>query len=159
MTQLYGEAIPRLYSGDVPKGWKFTGSMNLAYVDMLKNADPGDQYYTYGQRLHQHKQTERARDMLKECIESGVQSNRIVLGVWDKDADLEQENPPCLQFMQLKLMEDNLVGARTLFRSHYFVNADFANYGAIIRYLTDEIVEPAGGELSELINVSTSAVR
>jgi Thymidylate synthase len=131
--------------------------MNQAYINMLKDPDPGDQYYSYGQRLHQFNQTERLRDALKECIETGVQSNRLVVQIWDKEHDLEQPNPPCFQFLQCRLREENLVGAVTLFRSHCFVNADFANYGAIIKYLIDEVVEPAGGELSELINVSTSA--
>jgi len=96
---------------------------------------------------------------LKDCIDTGVQSNRLVVGIWDKEFDLENKNPPCFQFLQVKLVEPafSLVGASTSFRSHCLVNADFANYRAIIKYLVDEVVEPACGELSELINVSTSA--
>lgn len=157
VTQLYGDALSRLYNGDLPDGWRFSSACNQEYVESLKDPDRGDQYYTYGFRFHEAGQAERMRHELAMSIETGVQSNRIVGIIWDKFQDLEQESPPCWQWAQFRKMEDNLVSARTLFRSHCFVNGDFANYGALIRLFVDEIIEPAGGELSELINVSTSA--
>lgn len=157
VTQLYGDALERLYNGDLPKGWKFSNLCNQEYVDSLKNPDKGDQYYTYGFRFHEAFQPERIRLELKKSIKTGVQSNRIVAMIWDKYHDLEKQAPPCWQWAQFRLMEENLISTRTLFRSHCFVNGDFANYGALVRLFRDEIIEPAGGELSELINVSTSA--
>lgn len=157
VTQLYGEALERLYNGELPNGWRFSQACNQDYVESLKDPDKGDQYYTYGFRAHEADQIGRMRRELAMSIETGVQTNRIVGVIWDKYNDLEQEDPPCWQWIQTRLMEDNLVSARTLFRSHCFVNGDFANYGALIRLIVDEIVKPAGGELSELINVSTSA--
>jgi hypothetical protein len=156
VVQLYGEALGRLYRGDVPKGWVFRGSMNQAYVDALKNPDKGDQYYTYGERLHANNNIPEIVEALSDSIENGVQTNRIVGVIWKSD-DIYAEDPPCLNWFQLRKMEENLVSLRTLFRSHCYVNADFANFGALIRVFTDEIIEPAGGVLSELINVSTSA--
>lgn len=157
VTQLYGEAIPRLYNGKLPEGWVFSDLCNRDYVNNFGNPDKGDQYYTYGYRFHEAFQAERMRDELAKSIETGVQSNRIVGVIWDKWEDLEQEAPPCWNWCQLRKMEDNLVSLRTLFRSHCFVNGDWANYCGLTRLFIDEVIEPAGGEMSELINVSTSA--
>jgi thymidylate synthase len=156
VTQIYGNALTRLYNGDVPKGWKFCGAMAKEYNGTLMNCDKGDQYYTYGQRLKENNCLPAIIEGLSDSIETGVQSNRIVGTIWHWK-DIFVEDPPCFQFFQVRLMEENLVSLRTLFRSHCFVNADFANYGALIRFFIDEVIHPAGGELSELINVSTSA--
>lgn len=159
VMQFYGKALDRLYAGDVPKGWRYKGKAVTDYANMLRNPDPGDQPYTYGQRLHDwegRNQLRNVRDYLKASIKTGVQTNRIV-GVILHPDDIYLEDPPCFNWYQVRLMEDNLVSLRTIFRSHAYVDASFANYCGIVKVFTDEVIKPAGGVLSEYINVSTSA--
>jgi len=174
VAQLYGKALDRLYRGDVPKGWLFRGAANRAYINTLKCADKGDQPYTYGQRLQLYPvwngefekpladevayidQFERARELLRKDIETGIQSNRNCGILWNP-LDTFLKSPPCFQWYQVKKSNENNVSLRTLFRSHAYDNACFANWGAIIKAFVDEVIEPAGGVLEELICVSTSA--
>lgn len=172
MMQVYGKALDDLYEGKLPKGWKFGAAANKVYVDMLKNPDKGEQPYTYGERLHHipewsgftdddvaycgyMNQIESVRDELKFMIQEGIQSNRICLVIWiPSDASLD--NPPCFQWGQVRTSESNKVSLRILFRSNDAGNAVFANMGAITRVFVDEVIEPAGGELEELIWVAVS---
>ncbi len=166
VVQLYGKALNDLYEGKLPKGWKFGEAANKVYVEMLKDPEKGEQPYTYGQRLHKYpdhpygehtfNQIDSVTGNLRHSIQNKIQTNRIVGILWHP-YDLTREDPPCFNWFQLRLTEKNKVSLRTLFRSRDFGNASFANWGAIIRCFVDEVINPAGGELEELICVSTSA--
>jgi thymidylate synthase len=179
VIQLYGKALTDLYAGKLPKGWKFGEAANKVYIEMLKDPDKGDQPYTYGERLHRYEavsriscleddgtysyafqrelvnQIENLREALKKSIETGIQTNRIVFVIWNP-LDIKMQDPDCFNWGQLRVSDGNKVSLRVLFRSHDYGNACFANWGAIIRCFIDEVIEPAGGELEELICVSAS---
>ena len=144
---------------------------------MLKDSDRGEQPYTYGQRLKnipvwdgtkypvndewiadciELNQLNSTKDALEDSITEGIQSNRICGVIWIP-TDIMLSSPPCFNWFQLRLTEKNKVSLRVLFRSHDYGNANFANFGAIIRAFQDEVISPAGGILEELICVSTSA--
>lgn len=177
VIQIYGKALKDLYEGRLPKKWMFGAASNQAYIIMLSDPDPGDQPYTYGQRLKHIpvwdgakysvrgtwiadccylNQLETARNALKISIEEGIQSNRICGVLWIP-TDIALDSPPCFQWFQVRVTEKNKVSLRILFRSHDYGNAEMANFGAIIKVFTDEVLAPAGAELEELICVSTSA--
>jgi len=168
VIQLYGKALDDLYTGKLPKGWKFGEAANKIYIEMLKNPDKGEQPYTYGQRLHKypadyHFDGINTYDQIRSCmvvlrrsIRENIQTNRICGVIWNPD-DINLKDPPCFNWFQLRLSECNKVSLRVLFRSHDYGNANFANFGAIIRCFVDEVIGPAGGVLEELICVSTSA--
>lgn len=163
VIQLYGQALKDLYAGKLPKGWLFGESANKIYIEMLKNPDPGEQPYTYGQRLHDYpldeisgvNQMVTTTNSLYEAIETGIQTNRIVGIIWHV-TDHMLNDPPCLQWFQLRLSEKNKVSLRILFRSNDATNAVFANMGAVIRVFVDEVITPAGGILEEVIWTATS---
>lgn len=100
-------------------------------------------------------QMETVREALKKSIETGIQTNRIVFVIWNP-LDIKMQDPDCFNWGQLRVSDGNKVSLRVLFRSHDYGNACFANWGAIIRCFVDEVIEPAGGELEELICVSAS---
>ena len=177
IVQLYGKALKDLYEGRLPKGWKFGEAANKVYIEMLKDSDRGEQPYTYGQRLKnipvwdgtkypvndewiadciELNQLNSTKDALEDSITEGIQSNRICGVIWIP-TDIMLSSPPCFNWFQLRLTEKNKVSIRVLFRSHDYGNANFANFGAIIRAFQDEVISPAGGILEELICVSTSA--
>jgi len=164
VVQLYGKALDDLYEGKLPKGWKFGEAANKIYIEMLKNPDKGEQPYTYGERLHNYPvidfesvdQTVTLTNALFDAIEHNIQTNRLVGVIWNP-VDLMLKDPPCFNWFQLRTSEGNKVSLRVLFRSHDYGNANFANFGAIIRCFVDEVIEPAGGVLEELICVSASA--
>jgi len=180
VVQLYGNALERLYNGDVPNGWMFRGSANKVYIDMLKDPERGDQPYTYGERLHRYlaaksigcfeddgtvsrsytevrvNQLENAKERLREDIRTGIQSNRNCGVIWNP-LDIFLNSPACFQWYQVRKSDKNNVSLRVLFRSHAYDNANFANWGAILRVFIDEVITPAGGVLEELICVSVSA--
>lgn len=169
VVQLYGEALERLYNGDVPKGWMFRGDANKDYIEMLKDFDKGEQPYTYGQRIGDYpiyqanvtsvfniNQYETCREKLKLSIESGIQSNSIVGILWHPE-DIKLKDPPCFNSFQLRVSDGNKVSLRVNFRSHDYGHGCFANWGAIIRAFRDLVIDPAGGELEELICESKSA--
>ena len=160
VVQIYGEALEKLYNGEVPKGWMFRGEANKDYIEMLKDFDRGEQPYTYGQRLGDWEgylnQFETCKGKLKKCIESGVQSNSIVAVLWHPE-DIKLKDPPCFNHVQLRVSEGNKVSLRVTFRSHDYGNGCFANWGAIIRAFRDLVIDPAGGVLEELICDSKSA--
>lgn len=162
VVQLYGNALERLYNGDVPKGWLFRGKANKAYILMIKSSDDvadddtEGQPYNYRQRAKHKDQFKQAREALKKSIETGIQTNRICGVIW-WPGDLDLKSPPCWQWWQLRKSDKNNVSLRILFRSHAYDNANFANWGAIIKAFVDEVITPAGGILEELICVSVSA--
>lgn len=170
VIQIYGKALQDLYEGKLPKGWKFGEAANKVYIEMLKNPDKGDQPYTYGERLHSYyvsvsdsfsrhhvcvNQVENIKEALKESIETGIQSNRIVFVIWNP-LDIKMENPDCFNWGQLRVSEGNKVSIRIVFRSNDAGNAVFANMGAVIRVFVDEAINPAGGELEEVIWTAAS---
>jgi len=164
VVQVYGKALKRLYNGDVPEGWLFRGAANREYVNMLKDPLRGEQPYTYGQRLHLYPlgdglyidQLENARARFKEDLESGIQNNRNCGVIWNPK-DIKLKSPACFQWYQLRKSEKNKASLRLLFRSHAYDNGVFPNLGAIIKVFTDEVIEPEGGILEEVILVSVSA--
>lgn len=162
IVQLYDEAITRLYNGDVPNGWMFRGAAQLKYLVMIKSSDDIDdedtegQPYNYRQRAKHENQFKDAVGALAESIETGIQSNRICGVIW-WPGDLKLQSPPCWQWWQVRKLDKNNVSARILFRSHAYDNAEFSNWGAILKALIDEVITPAGGVLKELICVSASA--
>jgi len=162
VVQLYGNAIVRLYKGDVPNGWLFRGTAQKVYLFMIKSSDnisdddTEGQPYNYRQRAKHKNQFKDAVEALRESIETGIQSNRICGVIW-WPGDLKLKSPPCWQWWQARKSDKNNVSLRILFRSHAYDNACFANWGAIIKAFVDEVIEPAGGVLEELICVSTSA--
>jgi len=100
-------------------------------------------------------QVENVRDALKESIETGIQSNRIVFTIWNP-LDIKMQNPDCFNWGQLRVSDGNKVSIRIVFRSNDAGNAVFANMGAVIRVFVDEAITPAGGELEEVIWTATS---
>jgi thymidylate synthase len=166
IVQLHGKALKDLYDGKLPKGWRFGEASQKIYIKMLKDPDPGEQPYTYGERLNAYPadpigeyvfdQMYVSRGLLRDAIEDGVQSNRIVGILWHP-YDTSLKDPPCFNWFQLRLSEGNKISLRVLFRSHDYGNACFANWGAIIRCFVDEVIKPACCELEELICVSASA--
>lgn len=170
VVQVYGKALQDLYEGQLPKGWKFGEAAQKIYIEMLKDPDKGDQPYTYGERLHVYRvsvsdsytryhiiinQIETVREALKESIKTGIQSNRICGVLWNP-TDIKLKDPPCFQWFQIRLSEKNKISLRILFRSNDAGNAVFANMGAVIRCFEDEVIQPTGGELEEVIWVATS---
>jgi thymidylate synthase len=105
--------------------------------------------------IFEQNQMWEAHDQLKYYIKAGLQSNQICGVIWIP-SDRHLEHPPCFNWFQLRLSDGNKVSLRILFRSHDYGNACFANWGAIIRCFVDEVIEPAGGDLEELICVSAS---
>lgn len=158
VVQAYAGALNQLYNGETPDGWMFGGESNQVYIEMLKNPDPGEQDYTYGQYLHNQNgvnQIVNVREALKEAIETEIQSNRIAGNIWTPES-IKLKDPPCFVFFQLRTSEKNKVSLRVVFRSHDYGNGNFANFGAIIRCFVDEVITPVGGELEELFCVSLS---
>lgn len=168
--QIYGKALQRMYNGDTPKGWKFRNQANSDYVKMLFCSDKGDQPYTYGERLHSQwtsisdsvarhhieiNQLEVHREMLRESIETGIQSNRI-WGDIGKPTDLRLKDPACLRGWQLRTSERNKVSARFVMRSGDAGNAVFSNFDSFVRVFVDEVITPAGGILEEVLLVCLS---
>lgn len=100
-------------------------------------------------------QLENARLMLREDLKSGIQSNRNCGIIWNP-LDIKQNSPPCFQWYQARKSEGNRVSLRILFRSNDAGNAVFANMGAVIRVFVDEVIEPEGAELEELIWIAVS---
>lgn len=162
IVQIYGSAITRLYNGEVPKGWLFRGQAALEYNVMIKSSDNVDdadtdgQPYNYRQRAKHKDQFKDAREALRESILTGIQTNRICGVIW-WPGDLKLKSPPCWQWWQARKLDNNNVSLRILFRSHAYDNAEFSNWGAILKVFIDEVVTPAGGVLEELICVSASA--
>jgi len=179
VIQLYGKALDDLYTGKLPKGWKFGEAANKVYIEMLKDPERGEQPYTYGERLHyqvtsistemkdkngtpflewhniQINQLHCHKEMLQKSIESGIQSNRI-WGDIGKPTDLELKDPPCFRGWQLRTSEIKKVSLRIIMRSSDAGNAYAANLGGFIRVFVDEVIEPAGGILEEVIFVALS---
>lgn len=162
IVQLYGPAIIRLYNGEVPKGWLFRGKANIEYNVMIKSSeevsddDTEGQPYNYRQRAKHNNQFKDAMEALKKSIETGIQTNRICGVIW-WPGDLKLKSPPCWQWWQVRKLDKNNVSLRILFRSHAYDNAEFPNWGAILKAFIDEVITPAGGVLEELICVSSSA--
>ena len=158
LMQMYKNALIQLYNGETPDGWMFKGNSQQIYLNMLKDPDPGEQDYTYVQRLHDQNaenQIENVREALREAIENEIQSNRIAGNIWTPE-DIRLKDPPCFAFFQLRTSEKNKVSLRVVFRSHDYGNGNFANFGAIIKCFIDEVIEPAGGQLEELLCLSWS---
>lgn len=171
VIQVYGQALNDLYAGKLPKGWKFGEAANKVYIEMLKDPDKREQPYTYGERLHRYpvwkgegftlgdvgwvNQLENSRKMLREDLRTGIHSNRNCGIIWNP-IDINNKSPACFQWYQVKNTESNLVSLRILFRSNDAGNAVFANMGAVIKVFVDEVIEPEGAILEEVLWIAVS---
>lgn len=128
---------------------------------MIDDAEPQEGVkYTYGQRMRSHfgiDQIERLIDKLAD----NPDSSRAVINLWDADEDNFSSNPPCLNHIWVRIVNDELSMTAT-FRSNDMFSAWPANamgLRALQKHIFDRVCERGCFELDmgPLITVSQSA--
>lgn len=87
------------------------------YVDEFMNGkNENDFIYTYHDRIFKKwgNQVKKAINVLKK----DKNTRRCIISLWDPINDLENENPPCLNFIWL-VIRDNKLEMHVVFRSHH----------------------------------------
>lgn len=116
--------------------------------------------YTYGQRLRSWF----GRDQIEQAIQKLVaekDSSRVVMSLWDVRDYEENDSPPCLNHIWLRIV-DNELSLTATFRSNDMFSAWPANamgLSALQQYILDKVVQRAGYNLKKgsLIIISQSA--
>ncbi len=116
--------------------------------------------YTYGQRLRSWF----GRDQIQQVIDKLVaekDSSRAVMSLWDVKDYEENDSPPCLNHIWLRIVDDELSLTAT-FRSNDMFSAWVANamgLRALQQHIRDNIVERTKYDLhlGPLITISQSA--
>lgn len=116
---------------------------------------PADTSYTYGQRLIQFNGINQIANII-EKLKAVRHSRRAVAVLWDPTKDSKSQNPPCLDLIQFRII-NNRVTMTAYFRSHDIFRAWPENAFAL-RKLQGIVAKEVGGlELDDLIIVSSSA--
>ncbi|MDD3039620.1 thymidylate synthase [Bacteroides sp.] len=96
----------------------------------------GSQPYTYmGRTISQ------LRKIAKDRLLDEKFNKRIQIVTWDKFEDLGAENPPCWQLADICNIENNECEITTMFRSHDLFGAWQFNNIALLRYISEEVLE------------------
>ncbi len=134
----------------------FREPYETGYYSKVLTALQTEADYTYGQRLMQFK----GKDQLKSIIEKlkAVKYSRRALAVlWDPTVDSSSDNPPCLDLLQFRIIND-IITLTAYFRSHDIFRAWPENAFAL-RKLQDAVAKEISSELKlgELVIISHSA--
>lgn len=97
------------------------------------------------------------RELLEWSIDEQVSNQRIVAITYRPLDDMFKEDLPCLQVAKLYLLQDNEVGLDCCYRSHDYGHGWAANGAFLTSGFSRNVIEPAGGKLTELIFDSMSA--
>ena len=170
--QLYGKAIEDVLAGVTPKNFRWAGDKITDYqksflvplCDVGKRlGDETDFEYTYIELMRKFKTIEGdidqmtvSKNKLAENLSSKIQSNQNV-GVIYHPMYWDSHNPPCFNWYQIRLLDDNAVSLRLLFRSNDYGDAVWANLCGIAKAFDELVIQPAGCKLIEIILTSTSA--
>ncbi|WNY25081.1 thymidylate synthase [Methanolapillus millepedarum] len=170
--QLYGKAIPEILAGKTPENFRWSGDKITDYQDSflisleevgIKKFDDTDFEYTYIELMRKFKTMEGdidqmviSKDKLAENLKTKIQSNQNV-GVIYHPMYWNSHNPPCFNWYQVRMLDDNQVSLRLLFRSNDYGDAVWANLCGVAKAFDELVIKPAGCVLVEIILTSSSA--
>ncbi|WNY27020.1 thymidylate synthase [Methanolapillus ohkumae] len=170
--QLYGKAIDDVLAGKTPENFRWSGDKITDYQNSFlvplsevgkKQYDDTDFEYTYIELMRKFKtiegdidQMDISQKKLSENLASKIQSNQNV-GVIYHPMYWNSYNPPCFNWYQVRLLDDNQVSLRLLFRSNDYGDAVWANLCGIAKAFDELVIKPAGCVLVEIILTSSSA--
>jgi thymidylate synthase len=132
-------------------------------AQILNDAQPEEGVkYTYGQRLRSWFQHDQIKQVIHK-LTADFNSARAVMSLWDAQTDPDSANPPCLNHIWVRIVDDALSLTAT-FRSNDMFSAWVANaigLRALQRHICDQIQARSGRSLAlslgPLIIVSQSA--
>jgi len=181
IMHLYGNALKDVLKGKTPKGFKYTGSQVRALMDtFVANAiNPTGFEYTYPEILrnqpaqgmiNREKHTNMdqivlSQNLLRTDIMDRIKSNRNVGWIGNPGFTYSRDKP-CFNWYQLRYMghrktvlgkEIPMVSFRMLFRSHDWGDAVMGNASSIGHGFNELVIKPLGGEMLEMIIISSSA--
>lgn len=115
---LYGDAIKEIYDGEMHPDVPMKEGLEL-YIDQFVFDSPEylksfrEQPYTYASRLKEQIGNLMAHELIQPY------NRRCVIHTWRQCADQRSENPPCLQMIQIRVLDDNKkCEAFLMWRSH-----------------------------------------
>lgn len=116
--------------------------------------------YTYGQRIRSWFGKDQVEQVINKLV-ADINSARAVINLWDVSADSGSDNPPCLNHIWVRIVENELSLTAT-FRSNDMGQAWVSNAFALRTlqsYIKNQINERGGLNLTlaPLITVSESA--
>lgn len=159
--QISGRALEMAYMGETPKFFPWAGEKVLAYQREFFNLEICRTFvYHYALQLEEwgeagHNQTDWLLEALKQSLDEGIQSNRIVAVLYDPVKFDGERDVACWQWLQLRKLRGNQVRLECLYRS-WDAAAIWANLAGIVKYIVDKVILPAGGELVEVFVTGTS---
>ena len=181
IMHLYGPALKDVLKGKTPKGFKYSGSQIKALMDTFVSdaINPTGFEYTYPEILRNQPSqgmTDRkkcvntdqiilSQNLLRVDIEDRIKSNRNVGWVGNPGFAYSRDKP-CFNWYQLRYMghrktvlgkETPMVSFRMLFRSHDWGDAVMGNASSIGHGFNELVIKPLGGEMLEMIIISSSA--
>ena len=164
--QLTGKVLEECYNGKAPNYFPFgpgaVREYQLEYFDMLKCSSF---VYHYKIRLEDFRakvedynginQMQYLREGVRQSILDELNTNRLVAVLWNPATDEGEREVPCFNWCQLRRIRGDLFRLEILYRS-WDVTATWSNLAGLIKYFVDEVFEPAGGKLCEVIITGTS---
>ena len=172
IIQIYGKAIDDVLAGITPANFRWAGDKITDYQNSFlvplcdvgkRQGDDTDFEYTYIELMRKFQtiegeidQMDVSKEKLAENLKTGIQSNQNVGTVYHP-MYWNSHNPPCFNWYQVRLLDDNKVSLRLLFRSNDYGDAVWANLCGIAKAFDELVIKPAGCELIEIILTSTSA--
>jgi len=146
--------IHRAFPGSLEDLEKYRNELVLGvhdyYMDDLNN--PNRWEYTYHQRIFSNNQVEKCIEMLKKC----PYTRRAKIEIWDieKDLEINNEHPPCLQYLILRI-ENGKLNMNIHIRSNDAYKASGMNAWAFID-LQRMIAERLEVEVGKYIHIADS---
>jgi len=157
--QLTGKVLEDCYLGKAPKNFPFGPESIKAYqreyFNLLKCLTF---FYHYKIRLEDYNgvnQIEYMRECIRHSIKEELNTNRIVAVLWDPQIDPYEREVPCFNWCQVRRIRGDIFRLEILYRS-WDVTAVWSNLAGLIKYFVDEVIEPAGAVLGEVIITGTS---
>lgn len=110
-----------------------------------------EQPYTYFGRT-----IDQIRKIQELCLMEQEFNRRITIKTWKAEEDLGAPNPPCLQDITLKRLDNDEVEIYTSWRSHDCYGAWLWNNIAICQYINRELIVPYDLTISKFIETNIS---
>lgn len=168
LIELTGNALEQIKDGWVPIDFNFSGKRLQEYCGKFTrehlveyNSMPEDTRatYIYFDRIANYHGVDQCKIMKEELqaqIDSGIVSNRTRAITWMPEKDATSTEPPCLQSLQIRYVDDGLVDLHLSWRSRDLAKALPANLVAISDMLYREVLDPCNCKIARIVDFSDS---
>ena len=146
------------YTDDYHSMWKqqpLTKRFAYLYYDRLINYG---MCWELSGKIYQERidQLDILKTGLSKDVDEKISNNRHIAITWYPNPDGFSRSPPCLNLVQVRLLNESNVEVQMVWRSRDLFRAWQSNVVAVVCLLNEKVIKPDNCEIERIVDYSTS---